>query len=622
LEAINLLESIVVKEESFEKSRLTNNYAENNGGAIYALGGLRVSDTIFGVKPAVNPNYNPERRFLNPEYLPESSIPNPLFGNGELPRIPNELHNPDVPSTVPNPSCDGANQFFENGYTGESFCVVNGIYYSTSIENPDQRWIVDFPNPLYSDQPSIYIPAVGEEFIYILDHDGEEDPYKYDYLGNSSGNDGGAIYVLGATTVKGSEFNGNLSDDDGGAIYSEGALEIKDSSFNRNWADDDGGAIRTSPEDGDLFITRTAFIENVAIDDGGAIDISTGPVAHYDDVILSSLFRGNEAFGSGGAIDSAFVVLILNTFEDNTDPQGATLDIGGGALSGNVLIGSSNEGDLCSIYDFVEAADNFATDSSCFESGQSELNTLLTREEITSEEELHILSDEYGVSILQAFQSQEEFFLDSPSDSNPEGVLAPLGDFITQELNKDFESQVRESTLSWTAGHLQRILPEPPVAPEVDNSVVDKEKEKPKDSESNSQGQSSENNNQVVITPPSSNDAEAPVLILDRVLSSEELVRIAQQRAEQLAAELKRQQEAERAAAERLAKIKADKLARDKARALAAEKRRAQLAALKAKIAATQARGEMLKQKNSWINLMKDFPNSATQKKLVKVPTK
>jgi thioesterase domain-containing protein len=155
--------------------------------------------------------------------------------------------------------------------------------------------------------------------------------------------------------------------------------------------------------------------------------------------------------------------------------------------------------------------------------------------------------------------------------------------------------------------------------------VIDKEKDMPKDSESNSQPNPQPNpgsNNQVGVTSPPSIDAEAPVLILDRVLSSEEMARISQQRAEQLAAELKRQQEAERAAAERLAKIKADKLAREKARALAAEKRRAQLAALKAKITATKARGEALKQKNSWINLMKSFPKSSSVKKLVKTPTR
>ena len=115
---------------------------------------------------------------------------------------------------------------------------------------------------------------------------------------------------------------------------------------------------------------------------------------------------------------------------------------------------------------------------------------------------------------------------------------------------------------------------------------------------------------------------DAPVLIPERTLSAEEVALIAQQRAEQLAAEIKRQQEAEKAAAERLAKIKADKLAREKARALAAEKRRAQLVALKAKIAATQVRGEVLKQKSSWLNLMKNFPNSGITKKLVKAPSK
>ena len=615
-----------------------------------------------------NPNYNPYISVPNPEFNPMGTVNNPSYNVSVPSQLPNPNYNVSVPNQLPNPDCPSGSTI----YNGEDFGYgpVYGCQFTIELGDGSNSYVLlplyvanpqydnrkNLDNPLYDARLTIQgllnplLPENNTETILVLERpyiaedanqeilnpdfneiefldvlqfsDKPGDDEKYNYGGNSSGNDGGAIYVLGATTVKGSKFNGNLSDDDGGAIYSEGALEIKDSSFNRNRADDDGGAISTTPEDGDLFITRTAFIENVAMDDGGAIDISTGPVAHYDDVILSSLFRGNEAFGFGGAIDSAFVVLILNTFEDNTAPVGQTLDIGGGLLTGNVLVGASSEPGLCSIYDFAEAADNFATDLSCFESGQSELNTLLSRDEITSEEELHILPERYRASTLQIFDSQEEFYLELPSGDNQKGVLAPLGDFITNELNKDFDSQVRESTVSWTAGHLQRILPEPPIVPEVDDSVVDKEKDKPKDSESNSQGQSSENNNQVVVNPAGSNEVDAPVLIFDRVLSSEEIARIAQQRAEQLAAELKRQQEAEKAAAERLAKLKADKLARDKARALAAEKRRAQLAALKAKIAATQARGEMLKQKNSWINLMKYFPNSASQKRLVKVPTK
>jgi predicted outer membrane repeat protein len=79
-------------------------------------------------------------------------------------------------------------------------------------------------------------------------------------------------------------------------------LKITSSNFNKNKAEDDGGAIRSRPDDDEIFVTRTSFTENVSMDDGGAILISTGTVEHYDDVILSSLFRGNEAFGTGGAI--------------------------------------------------------------------------------------------------------------------------------------------------------------------------------------------------------------------------------------------------------------------------------------------------------------------------------
>ena len=208
-------------------------------------------------------------------------------------------------------------------------------------------------------------------------------------------------------------------------------------------------------------------------------------------------------------------------------------------------------------------------------------------------------------------------------------MLAPLGTFITNELNKDYKSEIRDSTVLWTAGHLQGIFPDLTSEPEVDNSEGDTKTVKPKDQEQNSQEQTSGSNNQVDVNQSGSTNLDSPVLIFEPTLNAEELARISQLRAEQLAAELLRQKEAERIAAENLAKIKAAKLARDKARALAAEKRRAQLAALtakiaalKAKIAATQARGEALKQKPSWINLMKNAANPKTVKRSVMVRIK
>jgi predicted outer membrane repeat protein len=620
--AINLLDGeITVNDSTFD-----GNEASDKGGAIYSLGDLNVSGSTFGSAiPGENGSYNPERRYLNPAYVPERTEPNPLFGNGQLPRIPNNLYNPETPSTIPNPSCEGAGQFFGNSNTGESWCVVNGFEYPTSIENPDRGWIIDFPNDLYSDQPFLYIEAVGEEFVYIPD-DLSKDPDndKYNYDGNSSGDDGGAIYVEGIATISKSSFTGNTSDNDGGAIYSEGTLEVKDSSFNRNWAEDDGGAIRTTPGTGDLLITRTSFTENVSMDDGGAIDISTGTVEHYDDVILSSLFRGNEAFGTGGAIDSGFVVLILNTFEDNKSPEGESLNLGGGYLSGNVLVGPAGGQDLCFIDSFSRASSNFATDESCFGVLNHEglNNDLLTREQIAAEGALHTLPEGYETTLLGELKDNEEFFLEFPSENNLDGVLAPLGTFITNELNKDYKSEIRDSAVLWTAGHLQGIFPDLTNEPEGDSSEGENEIVQPKDKEKDALEENSESKDQVVLNQPSSTNLDSPVLIFEPTLSAEELARISQLRAELLAAERLRQKEVERIAAENLAKIKAAKLARDKARALAAEKRRAQLAALKAKIAATQARGEALKQKSSWINLMKNSPNSNTVKRLVRVPNK
>jgi hypothetical protein len=283
-----------------------------------------------------------------------------------------------------------------------------------------------------------------------------------------------------------------------------------------------------------------------------------------------------------------------------------------------VLIGSSGGQNLCFADGNVIANYNYGTDESCFESN----NYLLTREKITEEGALHSLPGDYEATLLGDLKGNEEFYLEVPSDDTPNGVLAPLGTFITNELNKDFKSEIRDPEVLWTAGHLQGIFPELTNAPEDDYSEGDSEPGKSKDNEPDSQKKNSESKDQVVVNQPGSTNLDSPVLIFEPTLSTEELARISQLRAEQLAAELLRQKEAERIAAENLAKIKAAKLARDKARALAAEKRRAQLAALKAKIAATQARGDVLKKKSSWINLMKNSPNSNQAKKLVKIPSK
>jgi predicted outer membrane repeat protein len=622
----NLLETIKSREASFESTFFTNNHAENDGGAIFTLGGAIISNTEFGEESDENPDYNPERRFLNPDHEPEIFIPDPRFGNGELPFIRNEAY---ISPTIPNPDCT---EDFTVEYDGQCFHKFGDEYWSGGSNRP--RFPLEIPNPnytdmgpeyepnpLYSDQEFIYIPEVGSRYNYVRDDESRElDPFKYIYSGNSSGEDGGAIYVSGPTVLSNVTFTGNISGDDGGAIFSIGMLQISDSTFQRNFADDDGGAIKSQPESQNLLIARSAFIENVAMDDGGAIYISTEEVAHYDDLILSSLFESNEAFGYGGAIDSDFAVLVLNTFVNNMSIQGNSLNLDGALLTGNVFVDTeSPEGyfsqEICSIYQNPTTALNFATDFSCF-SSYGYFDEVLTREEIEESIEPLSLVDDYETQLFNFFAEIPEFYLEEESDNSDYPELSTFGQFFTDEVNKDFNQNIRHSDVMWTAGHLQTIFPSV-VAPESPNVVVT-----PGSGSNEQSGTNTSGNENLGLVTPEPDRTPSPVLITETTLSAEELARIEQQRADQLAAELKRQQAAEKAAAERLAKIKADKLARDKARALAAEKRRAQLAALKAKIAATKARGEALKQKYSWINLMKDFSKPAKAKKLVGTPVK
>jgi hypothetical protein len=108
---------------------------------------------------------------------------------------------------------------------------------------------------------------------------------------------------------------------------------------------------------------------------------------------------------------------------------------------------------------------------------------LLTREQITAEGALHILPEAYETTLRGELKDNEEFFLELPSENNLDGVLAPLGTFITNELNIDFQSEIRDSAVLWTAGHLQGIFPDLTNEPEGDNSVGDNEIVQPKDKE-------------------------------------------------------------------------------------------------------------------------------------------
>jgi len=139
------------------------------------------------------------------------------------------------------------------------------------------------------------------------------------FIGNETGDEGGAVYVEQSTaTIQVSTFEDNIAGDEGGAIYIyESTVTIEDSRFDGNEStSEDGGAIYIDYYS-TVTIQNSTFEDNIAHDDGGAIYIY-----YYSTVtIQNSRFYGNYAGQQGGAIyiDYESTVTIENsTFENNS----------------------------------------------------------------------------------------------------------------------------------------------------------------------------------------------------------------------------------------------------------------------------------------------------------------
>ncbi|MBO7725532.1 MAG: hypothetical protein J6S40_03600, partial [Thermoguttaceae bacterium] len=143
---------------------------------------------------------------------------------------------------------------------------------------------------------------------------------------NISDTNGGAVYATAsghdAITVIDSAFTGNVADGKGGAVYVQGGavLEITRGTFDGNKVLDGegGGAIYyTSDYINHITITDSTFTNNQAI--GEHFDSSGGAIRFYNSsynrasvTIENTLFRGNSATGSGGAISGTSISLTVN----------------------------------------------------------------------------------------------------------------------------------------------------------------------------------------------------------------------------------------------------------------------------------------------------------------------
>ncbi len=180
--------------------------------------------------------------------------------------------------------------------------------------------------------------AIFNNFGAILDvrysHFGETPlPFAapFDVLGTANetsgpDGDGGAIFTAGPTEIVGSSFIGNSSANNGGALYviptAANSVVIANSTFNQNVAAVSGGGLYFDALDDRIRVENTTIYANAAgTGPGGGIFLDgDGDQTNFEDVIVSN------------------TILASNTSLSLTE-----LDCGGDTLSdggGNVLFGS------------------------------------------------------------------------------------------------------------------------------------------------------------------------------------------------------------------------------------------------------------------------------------------
>ncbi len=154
------------------------------------------------------------------------------------------------------------------------------------------------------------------------------------FVGGDATEDGGAISVLGASSVDGTDlrFETNHAGDDAGAVHVEDAsLTLVRPWMCANAADDSGGAVYADTP-ATLFVTNATFLANAAASEGGAVRISDAA-----GTLAQSTFIGNTSDGALGAIayqaDSDELTVTGSVFSGGASPALYPADVGPVVLS-------------------------------------------------------------------------------------------------------------------------------------------------------------------------------------------------------------------------------------------------------------------------------------------------
>jgi predicted outer membrane repeat protein len=451
---------------------------------------------------------------------------------------------------------------------------------------------------------------------------------------DASGGDGGAIdgsdYVL---IIEESQFLYNYADNDGGAIWSGGLVRVLDSEFNENTANDDGGAIYADS----VQINQSLFLENDATEDGGAIIVRNNDDQDVLSAILNTEFNGNVSVSGQGNALHGNAWLLLNSFVNyrtRGDVSAIALETNFGSVSiGNSFVEQNADvvGDSFCTIDFDYSANNYATDSSCLGVEADPVKSRVGSSSVDSDGYLAFSDDIfYGESGLLAFDSDLDLlkaFIDTARGRLDDSSLGPLP---TDDEIAEYESypalrsvaynacwdleiydsgcfyeanilyQVEENFYLETFGEVNELRVILEDARDVDGHQFIEEYLSVDFDDFNRAGISTWIAGAVHREPK-------PVVVSNSNRSVSSINSKSVYSLEERAGRDALAAQEQKIRAEKAALAEAEKKAARSLRLAAVEKRRALTAQMRAKMAQTQMRGEMLKLKKQWQNLMKNF---------------
>lgn len=453
-----------------------------------------------------------------------------------------------------------------------------------------------------------------------------------DFISNeTTDGDGGAIdgsgYVL---IVEESNFVDNSSGDDGGAIWSGGLVRVLHSDFSGNTAEEDGGAIDADS----VQINQTQFLDNEALYDGGALHVQNDESENILSVILNTKFDANKSISGQGNTLNGNAWLLLNSFmnyrtRDNVSAIALETNFGSVSI-GNSFVEQNADvvGDSFCTFGFDYSANNYATDSSCLGNFEADpVKSKVASSSVDSDGYLAFSDDIFnGDTGILAFDDDQDLlsaFINTARGRLNSSLIGPLPTYdeiaafesipaleeaaylacLDAGCNGETESLYLATVDSYAAQWNSYTTTFGAVL--ALNQIV----EDAKDLEGHQfiEDYLSVDYDDFNRAEISTWTAGAVHLELKPVVDSNSNTSISIRSVSRTESNSFSSLEDQKLRAEKAALADAERKAAKSLRVAEIEKRKALTAQMRAKMAQTQVRGEMLKLKKQWQNLMKNF---------------